>query len=871
MAAGVRRCLLWLATGCLLALGSASARASIAYGSINNFDTVNDTGVECHGFEIELEDVHSTDITYTYDWNHYGVPQIGEDNSVPAHPRVSVRWVSAKNATGGWAAYTAIPAGPIAPTDGHMFTDPTVNFGGEHFGLGYMVSPTAVRYYWLLDDGSGNLIRGPQVQVATPTFVYVPPAVVVPAQVQAAIVPPPPPAPPPLEFGDPLWVKEIRTSTHNHHEVPLRNLISEDPDNANDPNWRNGEPDEVEMEWQVLQTDYNAGAGGGANGELQGAPEDLPNGDEVVTRRYEFYKYLGPLDAETGEAMADVVAPDGIHGMGTKTVNGVETDLSVLVIVGDYIGSQMAAVDVDAPVGLIDHLQDGEVNVEYPPRTVVIPGNLPFTATTLGALPAGMSFDEVTGILSGTPTESGTFAFTVNATDASTPDKSKSYALAIAAAGVALPPRYSLDTSASPVDAGITTGDGLYDVGGPATAEALANPGFAFTQWTDNGTVVSTSPSYTFTMDINHSLVAHFVAGIMIATSAAPTAGGATSGGGTVDSGVSVTVSATQNPGYTFVNWTENGIPVAATLSYTFTATVSRALVANFVAAGPPGWSFTIHADNAAIHEVVLGLAPGATAGYDQGQDALAPPNPPMNTGNLYFLGTGNRRYQTEMHSSTLASDSWTLTVAAGALPVTLTWDSAAVPAGKSLIMQELDNQGQAVPGSLVDLALAQTRPAPVSANTAMSYRFTYGRFFDLDLHVGWNLISLPLEPHDSAVASLFYSPAHGPVNLGPASTFDGTQVVAAQVLHALQGAWIYITEPGVIRIYGFKPDVTTVSLGIGWHLVGPAATIPAPSSPSVHLPIWSWNGHGYATAATLTPGSGYWIYILAPYMLELE
>ena len=37
-----------------LAFSPLTALAGIAYGSINNFDTVNDTGVPCHGFEIEL-------------------------------------------------------------------------------------------------------------------------------------------------------------------------------------------------------------------------------------------------------------------------------------------------------------------------------------------------------------------------------------------------------------------------------------------------------------------------------------------------------------------------------------------------------------------------------------------------------------------------------------------------------------------------------------------------------------------------------------------------------------------------------------------------------------------------------------------------
>src|ERR1039458_2403044 len=63
---------------CVAVLSSPAAHASVAYGSINNFDTVNDTSNVCHGFEIELDDLHSTDITYTYDYNHYGTPKITE-------------------------------------------------------------------------------------------------------------------------------------------------------------------------------------------------------------------------------------------------------------------------------------------------------------------------------------------------------------------------------------------------------------------------------------------------------------------------------------------------------------------------------------------------------------------------------------------------------------------------------------------------------------------------------------------------------------------------------------------------------------------------------------------------------------------------
>ena len=171
---------------------SAGAQTGTLYGSLNNFDAVNDTGVECHGFEIEVHGCHSREITYTYDWNHYGVPRIYEDSSDPANPICYVRYESKKNLDGSWASYTAIPAGPIAATDGHQFTNPFINFGGEHFGVGFWGAPRTVKYAWLIDDGAGNLMKAGQVNIGTPQFNFAPPVVVgqqvvAPAQVVAVI------------------------------------------------------------------------------------------------------------------------------------------------------------------------------------------------------------------------------------------------------------------------------------------------------------------------------------------------------------------------------------------------------------------------------------------------------------------------------------------------------------------------------------------------------------------------------------------------------------------------------------------------------------------------------------------------------------
>jgi hypothetical protein len=144
---------LGVAAALLLAFTVPKPAACQAWGSLNNFDCVNDTGVEAHGFDIEMDDTRTTDVTYTYDWNHYGVPKVTDATTDLLHPRVLVRYASKKNASGAWTAYTAVPSAPIAPTDGHLFTDPSVNFGGEHFGVGYFNVPSAIRYFWLVDDG----------------------------------------------------------------------------------------------------------------------------------------------------------------------------------------------------------------------------------------------------------------------------------------------------------------------------------------------------------------------------------------------------------------------------------------------------------------------------------------------------------------------------------------------------------------------------------------------------------------------------------------------------------------------------------------------------------------------------------------------
>ena len=144
---------------------------------------------------------------------------------------------------------------------------------------------------------------------------------------------------------------------------------------------------------------------------------------------------------------------------------------------------------------------------------------------------------------------------------------------------------YSITVSANPTIGGTVTGGGTYNQGQQCTVSATANAGYTFTNWTENGNVVSTQANYTFTVNANHTLVANFQAmpqNYTISVSANPTNGGIVTGGGTYQQGQSCTVSATANNGYTFTNWTENGNVVSNNRDYTFTVNGNRTLVANF-------------------------------------------------------------------------------------------------------------------------------------------------------------------------------------------------------------------------------------------------------------------------------------------------
>jgi GH25 family lysozyme M1 (1,4-beta-N-acetylmuramidase) len=80
------------------------------------------------------------------------------------------------------------------------------------------------------------------------------------------------------------------------------------------------------------------------------------------------------------------------------------------------------------------------------------------------------------------------------------------------------PSTYTVTLSASPNSGGSVSGGGTFSAGSSRNVTASTKPGYAFANWTENGSVVSTAQSYTFTLNSDRNLVANFTGGPSPAT-----------------------------------------------------------------------------------------------------------------------------------------------------------------------------------------------------------------------------------------------------------------------------------------------------------------------------------------------------------------
>jgi len=109
-----------------------------------------------------------------------------------------------------------------------------------------------------------------------------------------------------------------------------------------------------------------------------------------------------------------------------------------------------------------------------------------------------------------------------------------------------------------PEDGGTLSGAGWYEHGYELTISATPNTGYQFEHWTEQDTLVHELPEYSFTVEEHRTLTAHFSQiQYNLSLTANPPEAGSTSGEGTYAMGEEVFIEAIPEPGWAFLNWTD--------------------------------------------------------------------------------------------------------------------------------------------------------------------------------------------------------------------------------------------------------------------------------------------------------------------------
>lgn len=318
-----------------LALTPSIANSSVI-GFLGNFDVINDTGQTAYGFEIELEGLHSSDITDVFGGPGRGFPTgrgFDPATSVERYGSPSISEYTNGAIFGTRVTYSALwdgtswdyntPSGNVVTPGDNCWSGGGIGYSADtscdHFGVGTNGNPTRTTYSWLLESSPGVLTNANGVvQLPAPAWVVIPPAPgapPAPPQVVAQVEAPDPPQG--FEFGEALWVKVFTTEFEDPTE--LEDLVG---DNAR------VQQAETETEWQLLQKEFN----NPDSGKLEsgyGAPVG-PKAASIL-RRYEFYEFSGVYDPETHEAQFEIGYGDSHPGPND---------------VGTYLGSQNAAANI---------------------------------------------------------------------------------------------------------------------------------------------------------------------------------------------------------------------------------------------------------------------------------------------------------------------------------------------------------------------------------------------------------------------------------------------------------------------------------------------------------------------------------------------
>lgn len=438
---------------------SAQSQPATVYGSLGNFDIVNNSGQQAHGFEIDIDGLQVSDVYYHFSAQRYGSAAI-----TATATGVQVRWTSPYNSTEGAFTASTQPHAAGTPFAGTCYSWNAATYdaaGCEHFGVSLLTNPGTTTYRWLVEDSAhpGTLVATPPVAVVQAVYTIVPPAIVGNPPQLVVEVEAPEPAEAPELYGDAQWMKTFVTKLNR--EVGLDELVG---DNAIVPQ----DAAHLEVEWEIIQDEpVSNGNQRRKRSRHQGG---LDADTRAVVRRYELYNYTGAYDPVTHEALC-------ADGLCNAPLDGE---------LGEFVSAQMTAANVQA--NSLTVAKTGNGNVDSADKLIACGSkcqafyndNAPVKLTAKAA--SGMTFAGWGGACSGTQS---TCQLAVNGqtsvTAIFTPVVPK-YSFSVQSSGG----KGTITSSPAAISCGKTCSANV-NAGSTFTMSAVADPGFRFVGWSGGG------------------------------------------------------------------------------------------------------------------------------------------------------------------------------------------------------------------------------------------------------------------------------------------------------------------------------------------------------------------------------------------------
>ncbi len=328
------------AAAVLLAL--AVPAAATTFGSLANFDVVNDTGHTAYGFEIEIEDPaydHAGMISSVFGYDRVFSFISPDPGAVVRYGKPSIDYIAgfgARITYGGTVGSNSTPSAPFTTNGESCWPGANANWKAgscDHFGVSTYNAPAKTTYRWIVDTGGGTLARQ-VVGVPAINIQYTPPSPVVPA--------PPPPViqlqaqdlnrgdnPVAQNQNNAFWVKIIKTELDSN--VDLNDLLGGNHAGAR-PEIA-GLDSATEIEWQPLQL--------GQVG-VDEVSKSLDSPKPSVVYKFQFFNYVGRFDDEgLVDPLPNQMPAVDAQGVAFVTlVNGSRQDLN-------FIGQQIAGFNAN--------------------------------------------------------------------------------------------------------------------------------------------------------------------------------------------------------------------------------------------------------------------------------------------------------------------------------------------------------------------------------------------------------------------------------------------------------------------------------------------------------------------------------------------